>query len=63
LPRGERIGLDHLGGHLGVGIGGVKPPLAGGAGLAGAVGARGGPAALVSGVQGSQQEPDLAGRG
>jgi hypothetical protein len=41
--------MDQLGGHLVVGIGGLKPPLAGGARLIGAVSARGGPVALVFG--------------
>lgn len=65
LPGGGGLGgLDELGGHLVVGVGGLKPPLAGGAGLVGAVGAGGGSVALVVGsfAQGGQQELDLAGR-
>ena len=65
LPRGGGFGgLDQLGGQVVVGVGGLKSPLAGGAGLVGAVGAGGGSVALVFGgvVQGGQQGLDLVGR-
>jgi len=64
LPRGGGFGgLDHLCGQVVVGVGGLESPLAGGAGLFGAVAAGGGPVALVFGgvVQGGQQEFDLVG--
>ena len=57
-------GLEHLGGHLVVVAGGLQPPLAGGAELAGAVSARLGPVPLVFGgvVQGGEQGFDFASR-
>jgi hypothetical protein len=64
LPGGGGVGgLDHLSGQVVVGVGGVQPPLAGGAGLGAAVGAGSCPVALVFGgvVQGGQQELDLGG--
>jgi len=55
LPGGGGLsGLDHLPGYLVVGLGGLQAPLAGGAGLAGAVGARLGPvqdAVIVSAAE------------
>ena len=62
LPGGGGLGgLVHLAGQLVVGVGGLQAPLAGGAGLVGAVGAGLGPVALVFGgfVQRGEQGLDL----
>jgi hypothetical protein len=63
-PGGGGLGgANRLFSELVVGIGGLQAPLAGGAGLVGAISARFGPVALVFGgvVQRGQQRLDLVG--